>query len=135
MLHALRHAEFEFHRPRVPKWLRTRAKTGGVKTLSSEQENDLPSPGSRVRVSLGYATLTVAQLAFLAYTAGVLTERLTQVGRVLEDHMKQQTSENLPSRVTLLEAQMLAEQRENANFRQEVRAQLTEIRELSAGRK
>lgn len=79
-----------------------------------------------MRVSVGYATLTVAQLVFMAYTAGILTERLAQVGRALEDHMKQQSTENLPSRVTLLEAQVMSERQENATFRQEVRAYIGE---------
>ena len=73
-------------------------------------------------MSVGYAALTVSQLAFMAYTAGILTERLAQVGRSLEDHVRQQATDNLPSRVTLLEAQMMSERQENATFRQEVRA-------------
>lgn len=125
-LATLRGAELVFHGPRVA-WPRVFThKTGGDKPVSNVEQSGDAAPGNRVRVGVGYATLTIAQLVFMAYTAGVLTERLAQVGKVLEAYMQQQQAEKLPSRVTMLEAQMLSERQENAAFRQEVRAYIGE---------
>lgn len=91
------------------------------------EESDKPQP--RWTVTAGNLVVTVGNLAFLAYTAGIVTERLNQVSSALSAHVGEYSKINASARLATLEAQVAQERIERVEMKQEILGELKRINE------
>lgn len=109
----------------VSGWLK-----GGVRRVPDE----ITTEKKTWNVSLGNLTVTIAQLIFLAYTAGIVTERLEQVGNKLSQHLADYAAVNAGARISALEARLAVEEKERSEDTSQILQELQDIRSELKGR-